>query len=364
MGLEAMKPCVLAINTGSSSLKASLLHAEGRQDFRYQIQPGTEHGNLEKAFSQLFKELPETQEPEIVSHRFVHGGDTADTFRRLDPTELERLKAITSLAPLHLPVNLAGVSLCAAHFDCPQIACFDTAFHQTMSEIAKRLPIPAREDIHRYGFHGLSYAYLVSQLPRVIGERSYGNIVLAHLGAGASLCLTRNLQSVDTTMGYTPCGGIPMATRSGDMDPGVILALSRRYDAATLTDMMDHHMGLVALSEGESGNMADLVNSGSQHARFAVDYFCYHVTAAIGSLAAKAGGLDAIVFSGGIGEHSPLIRANVCAPLGFMNVYIDARLNEEGSQIISTQRSLPVLTLATDEEAMMYQYAKEFLDNR
>ena len=195
-----------------------------------------------------------------------------------------------NLAPLHLPGNLLGLQLCSERFDATQIACFDTAFHATMPELARRLPIPAAYGLRRYGFHGLNYAHVASVLPGLLGEQAYGNVIVAHLGSGASLCLMRELRSQDTTMGYTPAGGITMGTRSGDMDPGVMLELAQRHDPVTLRDIVFHKMGLLALSDGESSEMSDLLDSKSASAAFAVEYFCRQVSGAIGSLAAKAGG--------------------------------------------------------------------------
>ncbi|MFD1122981.1 acetate/propionate family kinase [Methylophilus flavus] len=361
MDMGKLNPTVLAINAGSSSLKASLFRANGpRQDFRYHVQASADDHHLKLAYNQLFKDI-EHASVDIIAHRFVHGGDIPEDYRHLDNEELLRLKNITPLAPLHLPANLLGAEICATHFDSPQIACFDTAFHHQLPDIAKRLPIPSAENIHRYGFHGISYAYLVSQLPSMIPHRANQKVILAHLGSGSSLCLTIDCKSVDTTMGYTPCGGIPMATRSGDLDPGVMIELSKRYDSVSLSDMVNHKMGLISLSNGESSDMSELIVSKTEIAQFAVDYFCYQITGAIGSLAAKAGGIDGLVFSGGIGEHSPIIRAKICESLNFLNLKIEHHLNLENAQLISMAESLPICRIATDEELMMFNYAKEYM---
>ena len=343
-------PPILTINSGSSSLKASLFLADGsRQDYRYMHLRDTRAG-----FEQLLRELAGVA-PDIIGHRFVHGGDIGDAARLVDAAERARLQSIVPLAPLHLPGNLLGLDICAQHFKVPQIACFDTAFHNTLPEMAKRLPIPHELGLRRFGFHGLNYAYIAARLPELLGDAARGRIVLAHLGSGASLCMLENLQSIDTTMGYTAAGGIPMGTRSGDLDPGVMLELSRRYDHATLSAMVYRQMGLLALSNGESSDMSELAASDSAQAKFAVSYFCRQVRAAIGSLAAKSGGIDALVFSGGIGEHSAAIREEICAPLAFLGLSVDAEANSAGAPRIERKNNKPVLVIPADEEAMIRQ---------
>jgi len=343
-------PTILTINSGSSSIKASLFSADGtRRNFRY------DHlRNHAEAFTQLMSELANDL-PDIIGHRFVHGGEIVDAARVVDDVERARLNDIVHLAPLHLPGNLMGLDLCRQRFNVPQVACFDTAFHATLPDLAKRLPIPNELGLRRFGFHGINYAYIASCLPELLGNAARGKIVVAHLGSGASLCLLENLQSTDTTMGYTPAGGIVMGTRSGDLDPGVMLELSKRYDAAQLSDIVFHKMGLLALSNGESSEMSQLLTSGSPQAKFAVSYFCRQVRAAIGGLAAKAGGIDALVFTGGIGEHSALIRAEICAPLDFLGFSLDNAANSGNSLQLASENSKPVLLISADEEAMIYK---------
>ncbi|VVC82225.1 acetate kinase [Sideroxydans sp. CL21] len=341
---------ILTINSGSSSVKASLFDADGsRRDFRY--------GHLRdpaSGFEQLMRDLG-GHAPDIVGHRFVHGGDITDAARVVDDAELERLNSIVHLAPLHLPGNLLGLELCRDRFSVPQIACFDTAFHTTMPELSKRLPIPAAYGLRRYGFHGLNYAHVASRLPEMLGEKAYGNVIVAHLGSGASLCLMRGLRSQDTTMGFTPAGGITMGTRSGDLDPGVMLELAQRYDPVALRDIVFHKMGLLALSDGESSEMSDLLKSKSAAAGFAVEYFCRQISGAIGSLAAKAGGIDALVFSGGIGENGATVRANICTPLKFMGLGLDQAANLANAARLESADSKPVCIVAADEEHMIHE---------
>ena len=348
-------PSILTINSGSSSIKASLFAADGsRRNFRY------EHlRDHAPAFEQLMQEL-QGHFPDIVGHRFVHGGEIPDAARLVDTTERARLQNIVHLAPLHLPGNLMGLDLCRRYFDVPQIACFDTAFHNTLPDLAKRLPIPQELGLRRFGFHGLNYAHVATRLPDILGNSAHGKIVVAHLGSGASLCLLENLKSIDTTMGYTPAGGVAMGTRSGDLDPGIMLELAKRYDATQLSDLVFHKMGLLALSDGESSEMSELLSSSSEAAKFAVDYFCYQVRAAIGGLAAKSGGIDALVFTGGIGEHSAAIREKICTPLGFLGFSLNEQANQTGAIKIEQAGTKPTLVIPADEEAMIRDLSLAF----
>ncbi|MGZ5055797.1 MAG: acetate/propionate family kinase [Methylobacter sp.] len=343
-----MSRSVLTINSGSSSLKASLFSADGsRRNLHYK----NVHDQRE-AFDRLLRDLA-GEVPEWVGHRFVYGGDIVDSARLVDASERSRLEALVPLAPLHLPDNLLGLDLCRQYFNVPQIICFDTAFHVTMPDLAKRLPISSELGLHRFGFHGLNYAYIAETLPDILGDVAYKKVVVAHLGSGASLCLMENLKSVDTTMGYTPAGGIPMGTRSGDLDPGVMLELAKRYDQEELSDMVYHKMGLLALSSGESSEMSKLLSSHSKNAKFAVDYFCRQVRAAIGGFAAKAGGIDALVFTGGIGENSVEVRRKICTPLAFLGFALHQGANILGNQQIGRIGYKPVLIIPADEEIMM-----------
>jgi acetate kinase len=358
-----MSRTVLTLNSGSSSLKASLFRADGtRRDWRYgHIGEGFPRDPAQ-AFDALLHDMG-GEAPDAIGHRFVHGGETADAARLLDDAETGRLRGIVPLAPLHLPGNLLGVELCRARFEAPQVACFDTAFHSSLPELARRLPIPRALGIRRYGFHGLNYRHVASRLPSLLGEMARGRIVVAHLGSGASLCLLDGLQSVDTTMGYTPAGGIPMGTRSGDLDPGVMLELAGRHDGPALSDLIYRRMGLLALSDGESSEMSALLASPGEAAAFAVEYFCRQVRAAIGAFAAKAGGIDALVFSGGIGEHAPTVRARICEPLGFLGFALDAAANQGNRTSIHADGSKPVLRIATDEEGVIRELVEDLLDH-
>ncbi|WP_035383741.1 acetate kinase [Ferriphaselus sp. R-1] len=352
---------VLTINSGSSSLKASLFQPDGtRLNFRYERIGSGGCKDHAAAFAALLHDLAGYR-PRAIGHRFVHGGDISDAARLIDTTEQARLASITHLAPLHLPGNLLGVALCAQHFDAPQIACFDTAFHATLPELAYRLPIPGELGLRRYGFHGLNYAHIARQLPALLGDAAHGHVVVAHLGSGSSLCLLENLRSVDTSMGYTPAGGIVMGTRSGDLDPGVMLELAQRFDAEELARLTYRKMGLLALSEGLSSEMSELTQSDSTAARFAVEYYARQVRAAIGSYAAKVGGLDALVFTGGIGEHSVTVRTQVCATLGFLGFGLDPVANRNHASQLNAQNSKPILRVQADEEAEIARLTRDNL---
>jgi acetate kinase len=351
---------ILTINSGSSSLKADLFLPNGtRRKLRYEHIGQGSYRDHAAAFDALMHEL-DGQAPERVGHRFVHGGDITDAARLVDVAERARLGGIVHLAPLHLPGNLLGMDLCRERFDVPQIACFDTAFHATLPEVAWRLPIPRETGLRRYGFHGLNYAHVASVLPELIGDVSRGRVVVAHLGSGASLCLMDSLRSVDTTMGYTPAGGITMGTRSGDLDPGVMLELACHYGNEKLADMVYHRMGLLALSDGENSEMSALLASDSDAARFAVDYFCRQVRAAIGAMAAKVGGIDALVFTAGIGEHAASVRELICAPLDFLGFRLDPQANQVHATRLSRSDSKPILRIAADEEGMIHRLTGQF----
>lgn len=341
---------LLIINSGSSSLKASFFNTDGRRrNFHYSKLGGDNAASHHRAFEKLMQEL-KGDRPDVIGHRFVHGGDVNDASRLIDPQEYARLESLIHLAPLHLPANLLGVKLGELYFGVPQVACFDTAFHATLPEMSWRLPIPQTLGYRRYGFHGISYAHIARKLPELIGDLAYGRVVVAHLGSGASLCLMNQLKSVDTSMGYTPAGGVCMGTRSGDLDPGLMLELSKRLDSAALSQLVYQQMGLLALSDGLSSDMSELLASDLPAADFAWRYFSQCVRSTIGAYAANAGGLDALVFTGGIGEHSARIRAEICRPLGFLGIKINEQSNHRQQLQIGATTSIPVLIIAADEE--------------
>ena len=348
-----MNNTILTINSGSSSLKASLFLPDGnRRNFRFEhIGHGFPHDHNE-AFDALMRDMSGIV-PSAIAHRLVHGGSVTVPARLIDDEERDRLEELIALAPLHLPGNLLGVDLCRERFNVPQAACFDTAFHASLPELAWRLPVPNRYGLRRYGFHGINYQYIAQQLPALLGEPAQGHIVVAHLGNGASLCMMHQRISIDTTMGYTPAGGIPMGTRSGDLDPGVMLTLAQQLHPTELTHLVYHEMGLLALSNGESNEMSELLTSASDDAQFAVAYFCRQVRGAIGALACKTGAIDALVFTGGIGEHAASVRADICTGLDILGFSLDPHRNVQACTHIQAADSKPILTIPADEEHMM-----------
>ncbi|HLA74868.1 MAG TPA: acetate kinase [Gammaproteobacteria bacterium] len=353
--------CILTINSGSSSLRASLFYANSaRRNFHYRRIGGTELPDYGAAFEHLLLDLGNIT-PTIIAHRITHGGDAHEPARLLDAREYARLKDLVRLAPLHLPDNLLGADLCAQRFQAAQLACFDTAFHYTLNDTARRLPLPASLGLRKYGFHGLNYAHIARRLRELLGPSAHGRVIAAHLGNGASLCLLEGLCSTDTTMGLTPAGGIPMSTRSGDLDPGIMLELSKQYAIEDLTKFIYRQTGLYALSDNLSGDMETLLASNTPQANFAIDYFCYQVRGAIGALAAKAGGIDVLVFSGGIGEHAHEIRAAICDPLAFLGIALDSKANLIHDTWLNTPDSKPILCIPADEEETMILLAKNHI---
>jgi acetate kinase len=307
--------------------------------------------------------------PTACVHRIVHGGPRLVEPALIDERVTLELKRLVSLAPLHIPNELAVIETTAhAYPKVPQIACFDTAFHQRMPEIAKRLPLPRSlwdEGIRRYGFHGLSYESIVSQLDKKIKGRS----IVAHLGNGCSMVALKDCVPLDTTMGLTPTGGLMMGTRSGDLDPGVLFYLMRKsaghaYNSTLhVEDILNHESGLLGVS-GISRNMADLLKEepDSVAAKESIELFCYCARKFIGSLSVVLGGLDHLVFTGGMGENSPDIRRRICEGPSILNIRLDPVQNESNSQVISHESSgCFVRVQHTDENLMMAKHARSLL---
>jgi acetate kinase len=296
-----------------------------------------------------------------VGHRVVHGGtETAPVL--IDDGIIERLEELIPLMPLHLPANLAAMrALRRQQPTIPQIACFDTTFHRTLSELAERFAIPDsfyRQGIRRYGFHGLSYEYIAQALPSVAPEIADGKVIVAHLGSGASLCALKEGRSVDTTMSFSALDGLPMGTRCGTLDPGVLIYLmrERKMSVDAVERMLYHECGLRGLS-GLSSDTRDLLASTSPASRLALDYFVYHVCRHIGALATTMGGLDAIVFTAGIGEHSPEIRERICTQLGWLGLRLDFEANRAGGPRISASgTAVSAWVVPTDEELIIARH--------
>ena len=295
-----------------------------------------------------------------AGHRLVHGMKHSEP-ERVTPKLLAELHRITPYDPDHLPREIGLIeAFRRRHPKLPQVACFDTAFHRTMPRVAKLLPIPRRyaaKGVERYGFHGLSYAYLMEELGRLDAAAAEGRVILAHLGSGASLAAVHFGKSVDTSMGFTPTAGLVMGTRTGDLDPGLVYYLARteRMTAAQFQKMVNHESGLLGVS-GTSADLRDLCAREAADARAAdaVELFCYQVRKWIGSFAAVLGGLDTLVFAAGIGENAPLIRQRICACLGFLGIELDQKRNAKNALLISPDAGrVKVRVIPTDEELMI-----------
>ncbi|UWX56844.1 acetate/propionate family kinase [Chlorobaculum sp. MV4-Y] len=387
---------ILALNTGSSSIKFSLYesgtHEEllfsgsltriGLPDGRFSVtDPDGRFIDCERVdvpdhaaacryvFSWITQHGPGI--PDAVGHRVVHGGPRHITPEKVTPELLDSIAELVPYAPEHLPQALNAIRYAASELPGVfQVACFDTAFHSTMPPLAKLCPIPEEyrnQGVQRYGFHGLSYQYILSQL-QAEGDllARKGRVILAHLGHGASMAAVLDGRSVETTMGFSPAGGLVMSTRTGDLDPGVVLFLLQQghLDSAGLRDMVNKKSGLFGLS-GLSDDMRDLLDAESKNeqARLAVELFCYSARKHIGALTAALGGLDMIVFTGGIGFHSPEIRERVSAGLEFLGVQVDHEKNLNHSKIISTDASpVVVKVIETNEEVTIVRETRRVLE--
>ncbi|MFN8488701.1 MAG: acetate/propionate family kinase [Caldilineaceae bacterium] len=376
---------ILTLNGGSSSLKFALF--ENTQSLTRQLSGQIERIGLANA--QLKVTHPATKQTEkqavaapnhaacieplakvlaqhtdlaqlaAIGHRIVHGGSRFSAPERLTPEVLTELRRISPFDPEHLPAEISVVEAFAQRYpQLTQIGCFDTAFHHTLPRVAKLLPLPrryAKQGVQRYGFHGLSYAYLLRELRRSAGEdAANGRVILAHLGNGASMAAVRNGQSIDTTMAFTPTAGLVMSTRSGDLDPGLVayLAQTEGMTPAQFQRMVNFEAGLLGISE-ISSDMRDLQAQAKtdERAADAIAVFCYQARKWIGALTTALGGLDTIVFSGGIGENAPAIRAGICAGLEFLGLTLDEARNTTNAAVISADNSrVAVRVIPTDEE--------------
>jgi acetate kinase len=305
-----------------------------------------------------------------VGHRVVHGGAAHDRPERVTPALLDALDRLAPLAPLHEPHNIAPIrAIAAARPKLPQVACFDTAFHHTMPAVATRFALPREYEaagVRRYGFHGLSYEYIAGTLREIAPALANGRVIAAHLGNGASLCAMRAGHSVDTTMGFTALDGLVMGTRSGNLDPGVILYLEqeRGLTAKEVETLLYEQSGLLGVSGGIASDMRTLLASSAPHAMEAIELFVYRIAREIGALTSSLGGLDALVFTAGIGEHAPEIRTMVCARLGWLQIALDRAANQRNAVRISTPKSgVAVLVIPTDEEAMIVRHSLDVIGN-
>ena len=297
-----------------------------------------------------------------VGHRVVHGGPKYSQPQRITAGMIEELRRLSPFDPAHLPEEILLTEAFHRRFpDLPQVACFDTAFHHDLPRVARLLPIPRRyeaQGVRRYGFHGLSYAFLLGELARLAGtETVQGRVILAHLGNGASLAAVRDGKPVDTSMSFTPTSGVPMSTRSGDLDPGLAwyLARTENMSAKQFNEMVNSQSGLLGISE-TSSDMRDLLNRETQDVRAAeaVALFCYQVKKWIGAFAAGLGGLDQLVFAGGIGENAPTVRARICEGLRFLGIELEETQNAANGGVISPAGSrVAVRVIHTDEAQMI-----------
>jgi len=390
-----MPAAVLVLNAGSSSLKFSvygsgaepslrfagnLEELQGQARFRAQDAQGGQidaHAWPEAAppghagaIAFLLDWLPpRLQDDRLcgVGHRVVHGGADYAAPVRVTPPILAALERLVPLAPLHQPHNLLPIRILAARLpDLPQVACFDTAFHRTQPPVAQAFALPrelSEAGIRRYGFHGLSYEYIASVLPQYDTRAAAGRTIVLHLGNGASMCALRAGKSVATTMGFTAVDGLPMGTRSGSLDPGVLLYLldERGMDARAIETLIYKRSGLLGVS-GLSSDMRELLQSDAAPAREAIDLFCYRIGRELGSLSAALGGLDAMVFTAGIGENAAPIRERVCRDAAWLGVSLDAAANlQHGPRISAAPSPVTAWVIATDEERMIARHTRDLL---
>ena len=356
---------ILALNSGSSSLKFGLyrVDAAGAEKLLGETLSTVLTADPPDAMTRVASALATSgmPAPDAIGHRVVHGGPALRQHCRIDDAVLRQLQAAAAFAPLHTPATLALIRSTQAHFPgIAQVACFDTQFHAGLPEVARVLPIARElltEGMQRYGFHGLSLESIVRQLGDVVPQL----LVIAHLGNGASITALKAGQSIDTSMGMTPSGGVIMGTRSGDLDPGVLVYLMRekKFDAARLEALIDQHSGLLGIS-GVSGDVRRLHEAAASNhdARLAIEMFCLSVRKQVAAMSAVLGGLDMLVFTGGIGEHDAQVRAAICSGLSWIGVSLDDSRNRSASNPVSDCASrCQVLVLASQEDEQIARHA-------
>lgn len=391
-----MKQFILVLNAGSSSLKFALFdatapHRAGLHGMisglggtpAFSARDGAGKAVLaetlplnslshEFALKWLFDWLHKHQDGELAAagHRVVHGGAQFAVPTRIDANVYAGLERLVPLAPLHQPHNLAAIcALMTLQPSLPQVACFDTAFHWTQDTLAQSFALPREltaSGVKRYGFHGLSYEYIAGVLPQHLGERAEGRVIVAHLGNGASLCALRQRKSIATTMGFSTLDGLISGTRCGSIDPGVLLYLMREKNLtpAQMEDLLYQKCGLLGVS-GVSSDMRELLASASPAAQEAIDLFCYRAVREIGSLVAALGGLDALVFTAGIGERSHAVRARICAQLTWLGLSIDASANHAHHTTISNPQSrVAVCVIPANEEVVIAGHTARLLQGQ
>jgi acetate kinase len=385
-----MTEALLTLNAGSSSVKFALYDLHLALLCRGEIEEiGRPHMEVSGLLADAVKALgaaPDSADRDVINawlvatlhklpnltlraagHRIVHGGRNFSGPVWIDAKVLTELRTFIPLAPDHQPHNLAMVDAVAAQWpDLPQVACFDTAFHRTQPYLAEIFPLPRKlteQGIIRYGFHGLSYQYIASVLPNYLGTNAYGRVIIAHLGNGASLCALKDGKSIATTMGFTTLDGLMMGTRCGSIDPGVVLhlILQEKMAAKEVADLLNKNSGLLGVS-GISSDMRALEASAEPAAKEALDLFAYRVIRESGSLIAALGGLDAIVFTAGIGEHSVRMREMICKGLEWTGLSLDARANAGSATQISTASSkIAALVIPTNEEMAIASNTRQLI---
>ncbi|HEV8062456.1 MAG TPA: acetate/propionate family kinase [Gemmataceae bacterium] len=353
-------------SSGSGASRAVIRGADRTSLFDGPIAAKNHDQALEWLFNWL-EQPPHHVRPAAVGHRVVHGGDAFVAPTRVTSDVFDKLEALTPLAPLHQPHSLSPIRFLTRRFpELAQVACFDTAFHATQSRIERMYALPREyfdRGIKRYGFHGLSYEFIAGRLPEVDTRAAAGRTIVCHLGNGASLCALRAGRSVATSMGFTPLDGIPMGTRCGSISPAVLLHLlgQEKMRVEELSDLLYHRSGLLGIS-GISADMRDLLTSPAPSAAEAVEYFCYRIAQEIGSLAAVLGGLDAIVFTAGIGEHAARVRARVVELSHWLGASIDAAANAADRSLLHAGTSaVKILVIPTNEELMIDRHTRRVL---
>lgn len=381
---------ILTINSGSSSIKFSVYGPAERLLVKGLLEriglpegaftswdaggavirggnlPFPDHSAALKELTGWLKKRPEGNGISAVGHRVVHGGSVTSP-QRIDAALMETLRELKPFAAEHLPHEIKAIeAIGSALPDLPQVACFDTSFHANMPEVARTFAIPEefrKAGVVRYGFHGLSYEYIMEELGKTDPERARGRVVIAHLGNGSSMCAVENGRSMETTMGFTPLGGLVMSTRTGDLDPGIIVYMlkTKRYGADELNEILNRASGLKAIS-GISPDMADLLRKEgtSANAALAIKVYCYQARKFLGALSSALGGIDTLVFTAGIGENSAQVRERILEGMGFMGLEVDGEKNLKNGPVIS-KGPVVIRVMKTNEELMIARHTKRVL---
>jgi propionate kinase len=391
----AVQRRVLTMNRGSSTLKSALYDAANRNQLLLSISidqaagsgsrlkiadaKGTslhespvDSGESNDALEAMLGWLGEhgyLHGLAAIGHRLVHGGPRYKEPQRVTPEFISEIEKIAPIDPDHMPAAIREIRFMAGKFpDVPQVACFDTAFHRTLPQVARMYALPRRlfdQGIVRYGFHGLSYEYIMSELQVLEAKLANGRVIIAHLGSGASMAAVKDGKSVDTSMGFAPLEGLVMATRSGDVDPGALLYLlqQEKISAKDLSKLLNKESGLLGVST-TSGDMRALLEKSAQDSRAvdAVDLFCYRAKKYVGAYAAVLGGLDLLIFAGGIGEHAPAVRKRICEGLDFLGIQLDSAANDKNAALISASDSrVRVRVIETNEDLMIVRHVVSLL---